>query len=72
MTYYIDRIEENCAVLQNEAGEQLAVAAEELPDGAREGSALNLQNGVFIMNPINEAARRKKLFFLMKTLFRKE
>ncbi|GEM_PF-4348109 len=57
MKAIIDRIEESCAVLKTNDGQELVVSKEELPKNAREGSALF----VLFSADASEEAHREKL-----------
>lgn len=62
MKYYVDRIEEGVAVMDNDLGEQIKVPLSRLPDGIRDGSVLERdENGIFTHNEDAEAQRRKEM-----------
>ena len=70
MKCYVDRIEGNYAVLQAETGETARVSASEIPEGAVEGGVLEEKDGVFMLMPKEETARRKRLFAAQRALKR--
>lgn len=68
MFYYIDRITDEKAVLEDENGEQIVIDASLLPENVKEGSAVQEKNGEFFSDEDAENDRRKKLFELQNKL----
>lgn len=68
MVYFVDRIIDKKAVLEDENGEHILVELSLLPENVREGSALTEINGEFISDEDAQTARRKKLFELQNKL----
>ena len=69
MQYIIDRIEEGLAVCEREDGSLEDIPLEELPEGAREGSVLVLQNGAWALELQAEEERRARIFAKQEGLF---
>ena len=69
MEYYVDRIEADEAVCETTDGETLRLPLIALPEGAREGSVLREEEGVFILDDTAAEARRATLFALQEALF---
>lgn len=62
MNYYVDRIEDGFAVLDNDAGERLIACVSDLPSGIRDGSVLKrLADGSFAIDETAENERRRAL-----------
>ena len=59
--YALDRIEEDIAVCESEAGETLHVRACRLPDGVREGSLLSFADGQWTLLEEETAQMRHEL-----------
>ncbi len=67
--YSIDRIEEGIAVCEGADGSSLRVRLAQLPDGAREGSVLSLQDGQWTLLQDETDAAREELFLFAESLF---
>ncbi len=65
----VDRIEDGFAVCENENGEMTELDFFYLPYGAKEGSILVENNGLYELCPEEEIERREKLFVLQESLF---
>ncbi|MBR6619711.1 MAG: DUF3006 domain-containing protein [Clostridia bacterium] len=65
----VDRIEDGFAVCENENGEMIELDFFYLPYGAKEGSVLVENNGLYELCPEEENERREKLFNLQESLF---
>ena len=61
MKYIIDRIENDVAVLEDEAGRHIRVPVLRLPQGVRDGTCLTEADGVFTADPAREELRRLQL-----------
>ena len=72
MTFYVDRLEGNIAVVQREDGVTGLIFRRELPDGAREGSVLSYEDGVFKRDVEKEKARRRAMFRRLLKLKKRE
>ncbi|MCH5198951.1 MAG: DUF3006 domain-containing protein [Oscillospiraceae bacterium] len=68
MQYYIDRIADGNAVLEDESGNSIVINSSFLPEGAREGSVLKENDGEFFLCEDEEQARRRKLFELQNKI----
>ena len=61
MPWIIDRCEEGFAILEDsETQEILEINRKDLPKGAREGQALKIENGQYLVD-LEETARRKQM-----------
>ncbi len=70
MMFFVDRIEDGIAVLEDEHGTISSFPVSSLPEGIREGSVLkNGQNGDLYIDNKTEDDRRKELFDLQNSLF---
>lgn len=65
----VDRIEDGFAVCENENGEMTELDFFYLPYGAKEGSVLVENNGLYELCHEEEIDRREKLFVLQESLF---
>lgn len=72
MTFYVDRIEENLAVVQREDGVPGFIFRKELPEGTREGSVLIYEDGVYRLDEEKEKARRRAMFRRLQKLKKRE
>ncbi len=72
MTFYVDRIEENLAVVQREDGVPGFIFRKELPEGTREGSVLIYEDGVFKRDKEKEKARRRAMYRQLQKLKKRE
>ena len=68
MKYFIDRITDGVAVLEDENGNQIEISPALLPEDAREGSAVQEKDGEYLPDEDAENDRRKKLFELQNKL----
>lgn len=69
--FTVDRVEGAFAVLECGDGSMRDVALSELPDGAREGSALVLDGGAWSLDPEGERERRERIRAKMDRLFKR-
>ena len=69
MTFSVDRIEGQSAVLQNDAGETRIVALSQLPPDVREGAVLVLLEGKYLADAKKEVERKRRLHALMNRMF---
>ena len=69
MTYIVDRIEEDIAVLQQEALHPLPLTA--LPDGVRPGDVVQSDGDGYRLDPAATAARRERIRHLQDRLRRR-
>lgn len=70
-TVSIDRFEGTYAICEDKDGRFFAIAAAELPDGAREGSVLDIddQTGTLALNQAETDRRRQKNARLQDEVF---
>lgn len=62
MLYYVDRIEGDSAVMDNDSGERTVVSLSLLPEGIRDGSVVReMPDGTFAADMKAEAERRKAM-----------
>lgn len=66
---YVDRIENGFAVLEIEKDRFDTVPLSVLPEGTREGSALEFVGGVYQLNEAAERVRRRRLIGIQARLF---
>ncbi|MBQ2780752.1 MAG: DUF3006 domain-containing protein [Clostridia bacterium] len=71
MSFSVDRIEGDLAVLEDENGVLQTVPLMQLPLDTREGSVLRLENGVWTLDA-DEAARRRAEALRLQALLRKK
>ncbi|MCL2494176.1 MAG: DUF3006 domain-containing protein [Oscillospiraceae bacterium] len=69
MRLIIDRFEGGLAVCEREDGSLEHIPVEALPEGAREGSVLVLQDGAWALDMREEEERRARLFAKQEGLF---
>jgi len=69
MRYTIDRFEENFAVCETEAGNQISIGLDRLPDGVREGDIIVLTGETYEIDRGETLARRKRIREKMRNLF---
>ena len=69
MRYIVDRIEGGLAVCEKEDGSLEHIPLRALPRGAREGSVLVCDGGVWALDLQAEEERRKRLFEKQEGLF---
>ncbi len=61
MTYIVDRIEENIAILENkDTNEIIEITLDKLPN-IKEGNVLKYQNNTYIIDKEEEENRRKEI-----------
>ena len=72
MKLIIDRITDGIAVCETEEQTFVKLPIELLPNGSKEGSVLLFQEGCFILQPEEEAERRRQMFELQSSLFEQE
>ena len=72
MTFYVDRIEENLAVVQREDGVPGFIFRKELPEGTREGSVLIYEDGAYRLDEEKEKARRRAMYRRLLKLKKRE
>jgi len=70
MRYIIDRVEGGLAVYEKEDGSFERIPLQKLPEGAREGSVLVLQEGAWTLDLQAEQERRARLFAKQEGLFK--
>ena len=62
MKYAIDRIIEGVAVLEDiSSGDIIEVGIKKLPSGVREGSIVIFENGVYILDMMEEISRKESI-----------
>ena len=69
MTFSVDRIEGQNAVLQNDKGETRIIALSLLPVGVKEGAVLFFEDGTYHVDKKTETERKRRLHALMSRLF---
>ena len=69
MKLIVDRITENIAVLEKDDLSHVEVDSSLLPDGAKEGSVIRCDNGVYTLDTGAEEERRKKILAKQKLIF---
>lgn len=73
MKYAIDRIIENIAILENiNNNEIIEVNIKKLPKDINEGSIVLVDNGVFILDSLEEQNRRQNLIKRLENLKKKD
>ena len=72
MMFYVDRIEENLAVVQREDGVPGFIFRKELPEGTREGSVLICEDGAYRLDEEKEKARRREMYRRLQKLKKRE
>ncbi len=65
----IDRIEDGIAVVERDDGSHFSLPAEELPDGAGEGSVIAEKDGVLRVDLEAEKIRKKEMLELQNKIF---
>ena len=68
MRFYVDRIEDGFAVLEDAAQERLRVPLSDLPAGTREGASLFLRDGVYVADTSDEHDRRHRMYLKLREL----
>lgn len=68
-TITIDRFEEEYAICENEDQTMVTIPREALPDDAREGDLLTLQDGIFHLDTEATEARRRRIRKKMMDLY---
>lgn len=68
-TITIDRFEEEYAICENEDQTMVTIPRETLPDDAREGDLLTLQDGIFHLDTEATEARRRRIRKKMMDLY---
>ncbi len=72
-SYKIDSIEDGIAAVETPEGAMLYLKASRLPQGAKAGDLLSLENGVFKVISAETAARKEEIFTALEnTLTKKE
>ena len=69
MTFSVDRIEGQNAVLQSDKGESRIVSISVLPTGVKEGAVLVCENGMYLADEKTGTERKRRLHTLMSRLF---
>lgn len=70
MRLFVDRIEGEYAVCQNENEEKIELLLSALPDNVKEGSVLTSdENGNFVSDFDEEEKRRRLLFEMQNSIF---
>jgi len=67
----VDRIEGEYAVCERDDGNMQNILLKILPEGVKEGSVLNFQDGIYYFNEIAYEQRKKTILNLQKRLFKK-
>ena len=70
MKYSLDRFENGFAVLENDNREFINIEKSLLPDKAREGSVLIMENGAWRIDLEEEKARKERIKSLEERLFK--
>ena len=70
--YKIDSIEDGIAAVEDPNGLMLYFSAERLPEGAKEGDCLSLEDGVFSVKQEETENRRAALKSLLDSLVKKD
>lgn len=68
--FSVDRIEGDFAICDGN-GERISVPVSKLPGGTKEGDIIGMTDDVFVALPDETAARKKSLYDLQKSLFKK-
>ena len=67
----VDRIEGEYAVCESDDGKMQNILLEDLPNGVKEGSVLNLHDGSYYLDENAYSMRKQKILDLQKKLFKK-
>lgn len=71
--FSIDRFEDNFAVCENrQTGELINIPISELPENAKEGSILTLENGKYILDIESTKKEQKEIKNLVDNLFKRK
>lgn len=71
--FSIDRFEDNFAVCENrQTGELINIPISELPENAKEGSILALENGKYILDIESTKKEQKEIKNLVDNLFKRK
>ena len=70
MRYIIDRIEGDIAVCEDEKRNMSEIKLSDLPNGVKEGSVINYENGEYTVDKRAESARRERIQNLENELFK--
>ncbi|MGN1041374.1 MAG: DUF3006 domain-containing protein [Acutalibacteraceae bacterium] len=68
--FFIDRIEENIAVCEDESGDEFKFSIQELPNTATEGSVLIYDDNKFFESDTETLRRRKKILSLKENIYK--
>lgn len=67
--FIIDRFEGSFAICENDDKRLMEIPVADLPKGAKEGSALEFINGVYVLNQAAEQLRRDRIKNLEDSLW---
>lgn len=68
----VDRTEGGFAVCEMSDGSKNNLSLSDLPEGVKEGTVLELKDGVYVINEQEEKNRRKANFNLQQQLFNRK
>ncbi len=68
--FFIDRIEENIAVCEDESGDEFKFLMHELPNTASEGSVLIYDGNKFFESDTETLRRRQKILSLKENIYK--
>ena len=69
MRLYVDRISDDFTVCETEEQTFLKLPLDLMPQGAKEGSVLFVENGKYVLDVSSEQKRRREIFELQNRLF---
>lgn len=67
--FFVDRIEENSAVCEDESGFEFKFSLQELPNTAREGTVLIYDGNKFFESDVETLQRRQKILSLKENIY---
>lgn len=65
----IDRIVDSTAVCEKEDMSTVSIPLSSLPKGAKEGSVIAFENGVYTIDKTEEERRKERIFKLQNSIF---
>lgn len=68
--FFIDRIEENIAICEDEYGDEFRFSLQELPNTVREGSVLIYDGNKFFESDAETSRRRGKILSLKENIYK--
>ncbi len=68
--FFIDRIEENSAICEDESGLEFRFSLQELPNTAREGTVLIYDGNKFFESDVETLQRRRKISLLKENIYK--